>query len=149
MCPSATTPSWNWKRPCRKTVLLGEVHHRVKNNLQVISSLLNLQARTATPEANKALLDSQNHVRSMALIHQLLYERNDFSRIPMSVYVERLTHLLRDVSTGYGSHIAFVLERNGPEAFLELQNSIPFGLILNEIVVNACKHAFRPGQPGR
>jgi PAS domain S-box-containing protein len=101
------------------------------------------------PEANKALLDSQNHVRSMALIHQLLYERNDFSRIPMSVYIERLTHLLRDVSTGYGSHIAFVFERNGPEAFLELQNSIPFGLILNEIVVNACKHAFTPGQPGK
>ncbi|MBV8679610.1 MAG: PAS domain S-box protein, partial [Aquitalea sp.] len=71
-----------------KTVLLGEVHHRVKNNLQVISSLLNLQSRNATPEVNKALLDSQNHVRSMALIHQLLYERNDFSRIPMSVYIE-------------------------------------------------------------
>ncbi|WP_159877266.1 MULTISPECIES: PAS domain S-box protein [Aquitalea] len=132
-----------------KTVLLGEVHHRVKNNLQVISSLLNLQARTATPEVNKALLDSQNHVRSMALIHQLLYERNDFSRIPMSVYIERLTHLLRDVSTGYGNHIVFVFERNGPEAFLELHNSIPFGLILNEIVVNACKHAFVPGQPGK
>lgn len=132
-----------------KTVLLGEVHHRVKNNLQVISSLLNLQARTATPEVNKALLDSQNHVRSMALIHQLLYERNDFSRIPMSVYIERLTHLLRDVSTGYGNHIAFVFERNGPEAFLELHNSIPFGLILNEIVVNACKHAFTPGRPGK
>lgn len=132
-----------------KTVLLGEVHHRVKNNLQVISSLLNLQARTATPEVNKALLDSQNHVRSMALIHQLLYERNDFSRIPMSVYIERLTHLLRDVSTGYGNHIVFGFERNGPEAFLELHNSIPFGLILNEIVVNACKHAFAPGQPGK
>ncbi|BBF85659.1 signal transduction histidine kinase [Aquitalea magnusonii] len=132
-----------------KTVLLGEVHHRVKNNLQVISSLLNLQARTATPEVNKALLDSQNHVRSMALIHQLLYERNDFSRIPMSVYIERLSHLLRDVSTGYGNHIVFLFQRDGPEAYLELHNSIPFGLILNEIVVNACKHAFLPGQPGR
>ena len=132
-----------------KTVLLGEVHHRVKNNLQVISSLLSLQSRNATAEVNKALLDSQNHVRSMALIHQLLYERNDFSRIPMSVYVERLIHLLRDVSTGYGNHIAFSFQRAGEEAYLELQNSIPFGLILNEIVVNACKHAFRPGRPGK
>jgi two-component system, sensor histidine kinase PdtaS len=132
-----------------KTVLLGEVHHRVKNNLQVISSLLSLQSRNATAEVNKALLDSQNHVRSMALIHQLLYERNDFSRIPMSVYIERLTHLLRDVSTGYGSHITFSFQREGKEAYLELQNSIPFGLILNEIVVNACKHAFTPGSPGK
>ncbi|MBA4710298.1 PAS domain S-box protein [Aquitalea aquatica] len=132
-----------------KTVLLGEVHHRVKNNLQVISSLLSLQSRNATAEVNKALLDSQNHVRSMALIHQLLYERNDFSRIPMSVYIERLIHLLRDVSTGYGSHIAFSFQREGNEAYLELQNSIPFGLILNEIVVNACKHAFTPGSPGK
>ncbi|MGE8358328.1 MAG: histidine kinase dimerization/phosphoacceptor domain -containing protein, partial [Microvirgula sp.] len=82
------------------------------------------------------------HVRSMALIHQLLYERNDFSRIPMSVYVERLIHLLRDVSATYGAHISLTFRREGEEAFLELQNSIPFGLILNEIVINACKHAF-------
>lgn len=131
-----------------KTVLLGEVHHRVKNNLQVISSLLNLQSRHASPEANKALLDSQNHVRSMALIHQLLYERNDFSRIPMSVYISRLIHLLRDVSTGYSQQIALSFRHEGTEAYLELHNSIPFGLILNEIVINACKHAFAPGQPG-
>ncbi|GAB2897438.1 hypothetical protein GCM10027202_26600 [Microvirgula curvata] len=131
-----------------KTVLLGEVHHRVKNNLQVISSLLSLQSRNATPEVHKALVDSQNHVRSMALIHQLLYERNDFSRIPVSVYVERLIHLLRDVSATYGAHISLTFRREGEEAFLELQNSIPFGLILNEIVINACKHAFEPGCPG-
>jgi len=131
-----------------KTVLLGEVHHRVKNNLQVISSLLSLQARTATPEAYSALLDSQNHVRSMALIHQLLYERNDFSRIPMSVYIKRLIHLLGDVCSGYGSYISIRFEHQGPEAFLELQNSIPFGLMMNEIVVNACKHAFLPGSTG-
>lgn len=131
-----------------KTVLLGEVHHRVKNNLQVISSLLNLQARNTTLEVHQALLDSQNHVRSMALIHQLLYERNDFSRIPVSVYVERLLHLLRDVGAGYNSRLRLSFRRDGDEAYLDLQASIPFGLILNELVVNACKHAFGPGEAG-
>ena len=77
-----------------KTALLNEVHHRVKNNLQVISSLLNLQTRSAPPEAVAVLVECQNHVRAMALIHQLLYEHGDFSRIHVGLYLERLTQLL-------------------------------------------------------
>ncbi|MCD5362205.1 sensor histidine kinase [Chromobacterium aquaticum] len=128
-----------------KTALLNEVHHRVKNNLQVISSLLNLQTRSAPPEAVTVLVECQNHVRAMALIHQLLYEHGDFSRIHVGLYLERLTQLL----SGSASESGVRVRCRGMEVavYLGMQRAIPCGLLVNELVTNALKHAF-PGRHG-
>ncbi|SCK15928.1 PAS domain S-box protein [Vogesella sp. LIG4] len=135
------------KALAEKTVLLGEVHHRVKNNLQVISSMLNLQARNAAAPVRVALVESQNHVKSMALIHQLLYERSDFSRVPLTTYLERLLMLLQH-SFADNRKISVQFAPPPEEVFLELQQSIPLGLLVNEIVTNAFKHAFAGREQG-
>jgi hypothetical protein len=89
-----------------KTVLLNEVHHRVKNNLQVITSLLNLQAdHAADPRLRAMLAESCGRVKAMALTHQLLYERKDFSRLDLGDYLERLMHSIRATYRGTGDRI--------------------------------------------
>lgn len=125
-----------------KTVLLNEVHHRVKNNLQVISSLLNLQATQAGDARLSAMLtESQGRVRAMALTHQLLYERKDYTRIDFGEYIERLAQLLLG---SYRESANIVLRRVMPAApqFLDFERAIPCGLAVNELVTNAFKHAF-------
>ncbi|NTV09613.1 MAG: PAS domain S-box protein [Zoogloea sp.] len=127
-----------------KTALLNEVHHRVKNNLQVISSLLNLQARHATEEARAVLSESQGRVKAMALIHQLLYERNDFSRVDLGFYLQRLCSLLRESLSVDSGRIKLCVEVDRGGVALDLQRAVPCGLLVNELVANAMKHAF-PG----
>ncbi|MFC3531800.1 PAS domain S-box protein [Vogesella facilis] len=136
------------KALAEKTVLLGEVHHRVKNNLQVISSMLNLQARNAAAPVRVALVESQNHVKSMALIHQLLYERSDFSRVPLTTYLERLLMLLQHSFADSQRKVTVQFSPPPQEVFLELQQSIPLGLLVNEIITNAFKHAFAEREHG-
>lgn len=132
-----------------KTVLLNEVHHRVKNNLQVITSLLNLQASNATdPNVRDILNESQNRVRAMALTHQLLYERKDFSRMDLSDYLDRLSQLLRSAYRSSAKHVDVRLERPEEPVYLDLERAIPCGLLVNELVVNAFKHAFPGQRPG-
>mgnify|MGYP005811364587 CR=1 FL=1 len=131
-----------------KTILLNEVHHRVKNNLQVISSLLNLQTRTAPPEAREILADSQNRVKAMALIHQLLFERSDMARIDLSLYLERLTSLLRDSVASDRRNVMLRFERAGTPLALDLHAAVPCGLLVNELVTNAVKHAFPGNRAG-
>lgn len=135
-----------------KTVLLNEVHHRVKNNLQVISSLLNLQAGNASdPQVRDILNESQSRVRAMALTHQLLYERKDFSRMDLSDYLERLSQLLSSAYRGGSNHVDVKLWRPHEPVHLDLERAIPCGLLVNELVVNAFKHAFpdqRAGENG-
>jgi PAS domain S-box-containing protein len=131
-----------------KTVLLKEVHHRVKNNLQIVSSLLSLQAgRMPHSPALDRLLDTQNRVRSMALIHETLYRSQNLARVNFAAYVDNLcTHLLRAFAVD-PARVQFV--SHVPAAGLELDEALLCGLIINELVSNALKHAFPARRPGR
>ncbi len=127
-----------------RTTLLNEVHHRVKNNLQIISSLLNLQGRHAGPEVRQALTESQLRVKTMALTHQLLYEKRDFSSITLGAYLQQLCQLVRQ-SLSQQCQIMFDFSAVDQHLVLALQQAIPCGLFVNEVLTNALKHAF----PGR
>ncbi len=123
-----------------KTVLLHEIHHRVKNNLQIISGLLQLQAGQAEVAGLRELLEqSQNRVQSMALIHELLYESGDFSRIRLDQYLQRLGALLWGGYLGTGEEVRF--EAEVEEVNLDLSRAIGCGLLVNELLTNSLKHA--------
>ena len=124
-----------------KEVLLKEVHHRVKNNLQVISSLINLQARYTTDEQILQMFEEiQNRIQSMALIHEKLHQSEDMVRIDFSEYIQSLTAYLYQT---YGAQSADItLKSNADDIFLDIDIAVPCGLILNELVSNSLKHAF-------
>ncbi|MHC1743632.1 MAG: transporter substrate-binding domain-containing protein [Syntrophobacteraceae bacterium] len=130
-----------------KESLLKEVHHRVKNNLQVISSLLQLRARKVrSPEVLEFLRDTQNRVRSMALLHETLYRSGNLAKVNLPQYVKNVcTHVARS----YTSEARTVrLRHEITDVSLDLDLAIPVGLIINELVSNAFKHAFRAGPGG-
>ncbi len=130
-----------------KEILLQEVHHRVKNNMQIISSLLNLQSRHITDEKSlKLFKSSQSRVKSMALIHERLYQSKDFTRVDVANYIRGLTNHL---FTTYGiSKEAIGLKINIKNIILGINTAIPCGLIINELVSNSLKHAFPNGKKG-
>ena len=124
-----------------KEVLLKEVHHRVKNNLQVISSILNLQSSYVKDEGTLNILkESQNRIKSMAFIHESLYQTKDFSSINFTEYVINLSQNLIHSYSNFDHEIKLNLEIQN--VFLNLDLAIPCGLIINEIVSNALKYAF-------
>jgi PAS domain S-box-containing protein len=125
----------------QKEVLLREVYHRVKNNLQVISSLLNLQSVSINdPEMLGLLRETQDRVRSMALVHEKLYRADDLAKIDFADYARQLVAMLARSyrPEGSGVNLRFALQK----ILLNLDTSIPCGLILNELVSNAFKYAF-------
>ncbi|MEO8398392.1 MAG: histidine kinase dimerization/phosphoacceptor domain -containing protein [Ignavibacteriaceae bacterium] len=130
-----------------KVILLREIHHRVKNNLQVISSLLNLQSGyIQDKKALEIFRESQNRVRSMALIHEKLYQSNDLNRIDFPEYIKSLS---RDLFRSYNldsSKIKFVSDL--ADIKLEIDIAILCGLIVNELITNCFKHAFPNGKQG-
>ena len=126
-----------------KEVLLQEIHHRVKNNLQVISSLLNLQAGYIADKTTlKIFADSQHRVRSMALVHESLYQSQDLALIDFAKYTHQLTRYLFHAYGVKASDV--ILKINIDKVFLEIDTAIPCGLIINELISNALEHAFSP-----
>ena len=124
-----------------KEVLLKEVHHRVKNNLQVISSILNLQSSYVKDEGTLQILkESQNRIKSMAFIHESLYQTKDFSNINFTEYVLNLSQNLMHSYSNFDHEIKLNLDIQN--VFLNLDLAIPCGLIINEIMSNALKYAF-------
>jgi len=130
-----------------KEALLQEVHHRVKNNLQLISSLLNLQAVRVTDRSVAELFaDSRNRVRSMALVHENLYRAGNFARIGMAAHVKNLCgHLARAYDV---RRLAVELRVEVDDVQLDMNRAVSCGLIINELVSNALKHAFPDGRTG-
>jgi PAS domain S-box-containing protein len=130
-----------------KEILLQEVHHRVKNNLQVISSILNLQSSYVRDENSLNILrESQNRIKSMSFIHESLYQTKDFSRVEFSSYILTLANnLIHSYSI---ERDKVKLRTNFNRVFLSLDQAIPCGLIANELVSNALKYAFPVGTEG-
>ena len=131
-----------------KEILLQEIHHRVKNNLQIISSLLYLQAHAIEDQrACSALQESRNRVESMALVHESLYQTRDFNQIDFVGYVRRLAKHLLNSYLPEPKAISFRAEIH-PDVKLSLKQALPCGLIINELVSNALKHRFRDQATG-
>ena len=129
-----------------KEVLLREIHHRVKNNLQIISSLMSLQSEyTQEPETLKMFQESKNRIRSMALIHEKLYQSKDLAHIDFVEYLKSLVMMLLSFYREKSNDINVSL--NCDRVNLEIDTAISMGLIVNELLSNCFKHAF-PGQSG-
>jgi PAS domain S-box-containing protein len=130
-----------------KEILLKEVHHRVKNNMQVVSSILNLQSSYVSDEYALTLLkESQNRIKTMAYIHESLYQNKSFTSVNFSDYVHTLVN---NIVQSYSDSIDKIkLELNIDKVTLSLDSSIPAGLIINELVTNAIKHGFPGSRKG-
>ena len=131
-----------------KETLLREIHHRVKNNLQIISSILNLQIRKIDdPRTIEVLKDGQARVQSMALVHEHLYKGKDFSHIDLKNYIHSLEMQL---SQSYGNVTEIVrFELNVPDVHVDINTAIPLGLVINELITNSLKYAFKGRKGGK
>ncbi|HEY4210784.1 MAG TPA: PAS domain S-box protein [Steroidobacteraceae bacterium] len=130
-----------------KDVLLGEIHHRVKNNLQIVHSLLGLQSSTIGDQIVLGMMrESQNRIRSMALIHQTLYESKDFARVDFRNFLDSL---VPNLVSSYGVGLERIkLSMNSITVLLPINAAIPCGLVVNELISNALKHAFPEDREG-
>ncbi|HET8865417.1 MAG TPA: PAS domain S-box protein [Gracilimonas sp.] len=131
-----------------KEMMLAEIHHRVKNNLAVITGLLELQSFSAESEsARRILRDSQMRVNSIAMVHEKLYQSEDFSEVDISQYFEELSHIIH--KTMKQDDIKVDIELNIQAVKLPITQAIPCGLLLNEILSNSFKHAFKGKDHGK
>lgn len=130
-----------------KEVLLKEVHHRVKNNLQIVSSLLDLQSQyIQDPQMSERFRDSQNRIRAMALIHEKLYQSDSLARVNIADYTQSLTMYL--IQTYAINSDIITLQLDVESVILSLDTAIPYGLILNELLSNVFKHSFPRNMSG-
>ncbi|MGN8225498.1 sensor histidine kinase [Gracilimonas sp. BCB1] len=131
----------------QKEVLLREIHHRVKNSLAIVSGLIHLQeGNTESREAKRVLQDTQARIQSVALVHEKLYKTESLSKIRLNTYIRDLVEAIHRTFTDYkeGVELKFDME----EVLLETERVIPCGLLMNELVVNAYKHAFSKNKRG-
>jgi two-component sensor histidine kinase len=131
----------------QRETMLREIHHRVKNNMQVMSSLLSLQSRTASnPETTRMLEQNQNRIQSMALLHEILYQSEDLAMVDFPKYLRRMVeHLFRS----YGVDDQQIQLHTALDAVgLELDDALPCGLLVSEVISNSLKHGFPEGRKG-
>lgn len=122
-------------------VLLNEMHHRVKNNFQIISSLLNIQTRFVDPSLQKVLLQSQDRIYSMSLIHEMLYKNNSLSEISINEYINTL--IINQLQMSHSSiDIKSIVDIRTKKQSFSIDRMVPIGLLLNELITNSIKHAF-------
>jgi two-component sensor histidine kinase len=129
-----------------KEVLLQEIHHRVKNNMQIISSLLSLQADFVDEDMRGVLEGSQNRVKSMALVHEKLYQSQSLRRIEMADYIQSLVSNLFYSYITKKDQINLIFEIE--DIKFNIETAIPCGLIINELISNSLKYAFPSGRNG-
>lgn len=130
-----------------KQVLLEEIHHRVKNNLAIISGFLQLQAFEIDDKKTKEVLnDSQLRIQSIAIVHEMLYQSNDFVDISFETYVKRLINEVKSTLPLDHQHID--IEINTTDVMLDINQAIPCAILINELVTNSYKHAFRDKKSG-
>ncbi|MEI6435865.1 MAG: histidine kinase dimerization/phosphoacceptor domain -containing protein [Bacteroidota bacterium] len=133
------------KNIVQKEIMLREIHHRVKNNLAIVVSLLNLQLRNNTdPELNRIIKDVEMRIRSMALIHEHLYRSENLDRIPLSAYLHSLATIVTGTFSGHRINLVIDLEPTD----VTIETALPIGLITNELLTNAFKYAFPRRQDG-
>lgn len=128
-----------------KEVLLSEIHHRVKNNLAVISGLLELESMQSQ-NPKQALQDSCDRIQSMAMIHEVLYQSESFSEIHLNQYLQKLTNYIAETYINKQKEIN--LRTNFEDVLLNINQAVPVGLIVNEILANAISHGFNPHEEG-
>ena len=130
-----------------KEILLKEIHHRVKNNLMIVASLFTLQSLQVTDQRLLTILkDSQNRVKSMAMIHEILYDATDLSQIPVKDYIERLVNTI--VSAYSRRRQSIAIHCDIEPIGLNIDTAVPCGLILNELITNSLKYAFPDDKSG-
>ncbi len=131
-----------------KTVLIKELHHRVKNNMQVVSSLISLQSRKIDDDRYRDIfMESSNRIQAMAMVHEKIYHSEDLARVDFSRYVREIAErLLSSFSLERGQ---VVLDIDVRDVFLGIDEAVPCGIILNELITNSFKHAFPKGRRGK
>jgi PAS domain S-box-containing protein len=130
-----------------KEVLLGEIHHRVKNNLQIISSLLDMMSsRTKNKETIESFTEARNKINTIALIHTQIYRSDSFEKIDMGKHIRELIDHLSSIYSSRKVKIEFSMKES--DIYLPITQAVPCALALNEIITNAFKHAFREGEDG-
>ncbi len=122
----------------QKDILLKEVHHRVKNNLNVIASILGLQAMQETQEVSSHLLKSKLRIEAIAIVHEILYKQDNFGKIVFNDYIEKLSYSIFSLH-GYAKDIPISIEENGGIT-MSLERMLNFGIIVNEMLTNTLKH---------
>lgn len=132
-----------------KEILVKEIHHRVKNNLQVISSMLNLQISFINdPKAKEQFQQSIVRIRNMAMIHENLYQTGNLSQIKVAEYIGSLVQYLKTGFIGESVPIQIFFSTNDDQIELDIEHAVPCGLLINELVTNSIKHAFDRSKGG-